>query len=73
MNCSKFSKQTFTGRPPFISNYQSALYDIMIGKRPQRPETLTHDGLWGLVQRCWSEQPEKRPTTFELLESFRTS
>jgi hypothetical protein len=66
-------EQTFTGNPPFVANFQSALYDIMVGKRPQRPGTLGHDGLWELTQRCWNQDPGRRPTTFELLEFFRTS
>lgn len=45
----------------------------MSGKRPRRPETLNKDGLWELIQRCWDQDPGKRPTTPELLEFFRAS
>ena len=68
-----YFKQTFTGRPPFFASYPFAWYDMISGKRPQRPETLTNEGLWKLVQRCWKQDPGDRPTTSELLEFFRTS
>ena len=68
-----YLEQIFTGHSPFIKNYNSALYDIMSGKRPQRPGTLDHDKLWRFVQRCWDQDPSRRPTTSELLEFFRTS
>ncbi|KAF9790828.1 kinase-like domain-containing protein [Thelephora terrestris] len=65
--------ETFTGHPPFTSSYQSALYSIMTGKRPQRPGFLSDDGLWEIVQRCWDQRPEKRPTMLELVEFFQLS
>ncbi|KAF9644732.1 kinase-like protein, partial [Thelephora ganbajun] len=65
--------EVFTRRPPFGGDYQTAIFDIMSGKRPQRPDGLRYDGLWQLVQRCWNEQPGERPTTSQLLEFFQTS
>ncbi|KAF9789477.1 kinase-like domain-containing protein [Thelephora terrestris] len=65
--------ETFTGRPPFLTNTQAALCDIISGKRPQRPVTLSHDGLWKVMQRCWDKDSGKRPTTAELLDFFQTS
>jgi serine/threonine protein kinase len=66
-------RQTFTGHSPFVATYQAALYDIMSGKRPLRPETLSNDGLWELMQKGWDQDPGKRPTTLEMLGFFRTS
>ena len=63
-------EKTFAGHPPFIKNYPAALYDILNGKHPQRPETLTDDWLWELTQRCWNKDPGSRPIAFELLEFF---
>ena len=63
--------KTFTGRPPFATNRQLALYDLMSGKRPGRPEMLSHDGLWKLVEACWDRDPWRRPATLELLEALR--
>ena len=66
-------EQTFTGRPPFISRIHASMYDIMSGKRPERPDELHHDKLWETIERCWSPEPKERPTTLQLLEFFRTS
>ena len=63
-------EQIFTGHPPFIADSKSALYDIMSGKRPQRPENLNYVGLWELIQRCWDQDPGKRPTTLRLVKFF---
>ena len=67
------SEQIFTGHAPFLSTFPAAVFDIMAGKRPPRPETMRHDGLWEIIERCWSQEPMKRPTASELLEFFRTS
>lgn len=66
-------EQTYTGHSPFVTAYQSALYDIMSGKRPERPGVLSNDRLWELIQRCWDEDPGKRLTALEMLEFFQAS
>lgn len=66
-------EQTFTGRPPFITTYQAAIFDIITGKHPGRPGTLHHEGLWEVMNRCWIRQPKQRPTVLKLLEFFRES
>ena len=65
------SNQTFTGHTPFATNYQSALYEIMDGKRPGRPKKLKHDGLWKLIQRCWNQDSRKRPNSSEIRDFFK--
>ena len=45
---------------------------IVEGERPERPSGLrgtwfTND-LWALLERCWSAQPQNRPTTEVVLE-----
>lgn len=72
LNLPHFEK-AYTGRAPFVINIQAAIFDIMAGKRPGRPAMLRHDKLWEIVERCWDQEPEKRPTTSQLLESFRVS
>ena len=67
-----YPEQIFTGHSLFLENYNSALYVILSGRRPQRPGTLDHDKLWRLVQRCWDPDPRARPATSEALEYFRT-
>jgi hypothetical protein len=66
-------EQTFTGNPPFVMNTHAATFEILSGKRPGRPVTLHHDGLWGIITRSWSKTPSERPTAFELLKFFRES
>lgn len=36
--------------------------DVLSGKRPERPShpSLT-DELWNLIQRCWEQDPQRRP------------
>lgn len=68
-----FLAQTFTGRVPFVMNYQSGLYEIMAGRRPDRPDTLTHDELWKLIQKCWNQDPGNRPNASEIVEIFKRS
>ena len=46
---------------------------VSSGGRPEQPETLGDDLLWDLMQRCWDEDPGKRPTSFELVEFFQPS
>ena len=45
---------------------------IVEGERPERPSGLRGtwftDDLWALLERCWSAQPQNRPTTEVVLE-----
>ena len=34
---------------------------VVMGYRPQRVKGITNK-MWNLLCKCWSEQPEKRPT-----------
>ena len=66
-------KQTFTGKPPFVVHSHAATFEIMNGKRPGRPVTLRHEGLWEITTRSWSKIPGERPTAFGLVKFFRKS
>ena len=66
-------EQTFTGHSPFAGNHHAAVFDILTGKHPERPETLHHEGLWKIMEQCWSKEPSKRPTSSQLLVFFQTS
>ena len=66
-------EQTFTGNPPFPIHLHAAIFEILSGKRPERPATLDHEGLWEKMKGSWSGTPSERPTAFELLEFFRGS
>lgn len=45
---------------------------IELGQRPERPSSKDpyqmSDELWGIVEACWSELPEDRPTASQLVE-----
>ena len=66
-------EQTFTGSPPFALNFHAAILEVLNGGRPGRPAALRHEGLWGIIEHCWKQEPEERPTVSQLLEFFRTS
>jgi len=66
-------EQTFLGHSPFGNSYLVAIFGIMTGKRPTRPESLRHDGLWKMMERCWNQDPRERPNSSQLLEFFRKS
>ena len=61
--------EVLTGLRPFYDkNWQ--IFEIMLhvlnGGRPTKPEDVEKvglgDGTWELVEECWSQEPEKRPT-----------
>ena len=39
--------------------------DVINGKRLNRPPKATDD-IWELMQRCWEQDPKKRPTFKEI-------
>jgi len=64
--------EVLTGKPPF-SNYNSLIVTskIIEGERPGRPRggeaVWFTDDLWGMLERCWSPQPERRPAVDAVL------
>jgi len=69
-DCLRASLKTFTGTTPFDPLPPTTVaLAIMLGDRPERPihPEFTH-GLWGLMQHCWSQEPQSRPTMFAVLD-----
>jgi len=60
--------ETFTERLLSANCYNA----VSTGGHPQRPAVLSDD-LWNLMQGCWNRDPERRPTSFELVDFFRRS
>jgi len=64
--------EVLSGKPPFPNyNGMTVMRKIVEGGRPGRPEGeegvwFTAD-LWGMLEQCWSLQPEGRPTIDEVL------
>lgn len=60
---------------PFDTSPPSmAAMAIMHGNRPPQPTNLaSSDKLWGLIQRCWDQEPLLRPKVSEVLRILPTS
>lgn len=65
--------EIITGKPPFFGLPEPTvmLYAIH-GKRPERPTVgWCPDDIWGLVERCWVEDPAKRPRALDIERYLR--
>ncbi|KDQ65064.1 hypothetical protein JAAARDRAFT_52980 [Jaapia argillacea MUCL 33604] len=56
--------------------HESVIYDVLKGVRPARPledpsKPLMSDSLWSLVQWCWAQDPEDRPSAKTLVQALR--
>ncbi|KAF9644879.1 kinase-like protein [Thelephora ganbajun] len=65
--------EAFTGAIPFSEKQSgAAMFEIMVGLRPQRPTHPTFtDKLWILMQNCWNQDPRLRPAVSEVLSALR--
>ena len=66
--------EVLTGELPF-SHYghpSLVMMKIIEGERPERPQgpeaAWFTDDLWGMLEQCWSPQPEARPTAEAILK-----
>jgi hypothetical protein len=72
--------EMFSGNFPFYEIHQdhSVVVDVMEGKRPARPlhDLIStrglSDELWNLIERCWAQNPSKRPTATEVVRQLRS-
>ncbi|KAH8795204.1 kinase-like domain-containing protein [Flagelloscypha sp. PMI_526] len=68
------SLEVMTGKPPFPERPEPAvMVSVLQGERPERPqqsESLT-DELWNLIERCWTQKPEARPTFDDITITMR--
>jgi hypothetical protein len=66
--------QISTGIPPFmeIISDLSVILKVMSGIRPSRPpeqdDSTMSDGLWGVVQDCWKQQPSDRLAMVQVID-----
>ena len=62
--------QVFTGEWPFPQLSRLLVEsELLEGKRPTRPShPAVIEPLWSLMQRCWDQDPQSRPTVMEVLE-----
>ncbi|KAG6896477.1 hypothetical protein C0992_008013 [Termitomyces sp. T32_za158] len=69
--------EIFTGELP-LGGGKRAAFKILAGKRPVRPNSQNQvfvqrgltDKIWGLMERCWSQSPEDRPTAIQILKEL---
>ena len=62
-----FTQKEFFGEFTFMSAMEDAL---IAGKRPEIPNTL-HDDFVNIIERCWNQEPEKRPSFEEILSIWK--
>ncbi|KAF7325333.1 Protein kinase domain-containing protein [Mycena venus] len=66
--------EMLTGKPPFseLCTVVAVIAAVLTGERPLRPASCLGapplDGLWNLLQDCWQEQPEARPTASHIVK-----
>ncbi|KAJ6516341.1 kinase-like domain-containing protein, partial [Mycena sanguinolenta] len=62
------SYEILTGKVPFFEMVTEVaiIFKVVEGVRPSRPETISQD-IWLLLEDCWHQQINKRPTTTVIL------
>jgi hypothetical protein len=67
---------SYSGALPFagVPNTDKVVQMVINGQRPPRPggadiHGLT-DGVWGIVQTCWSQEPHSRLRAFQVVEGL---
>lgn len=63
------SKIEFPGNKP-IRSPQQYMMKIGRGMRPVRPENID-DNYWDLIQNCWKQIPDERPTFADIVRALR--
>ncbi|KAL2918548.1 U1 snRNP protein [Polyrhizophydium stewartii] len=65
--------EILTGKYPFpeLERDEQVRAVIMKGQRPPRPDN-TPDGLWELIQDCWNQDPDKRPSFVQIVRTLES-
>ncbi|KAI5118348.1 hypothetical protein M0805_009151 [Coniferiporia weirii] len=75
--------ELFTERAPFtnIACDAAVIIDLYHGKKPERPESDgpfvktrggVNDRLWSIIEKCWADDPEDRPSASLLAFALKT-
>ncbi|KAF7366108.1 Protein kinase domain-containing protein [Mycena venus] len=61
--------EILTGKVPFSEVWadMAVCMKVVRGQRPAKPEVCP-DNLWVLLEDCWAQDPDKRPTMMETLQ-----
>ena len=67
--------EVLSGRVPFYREPDFVVFGHVVeGKRPGRPQGVEGawftDGVWGVLERCWTPQPDSRPSIKDVLQYF---
>ena len=71
-----FALEVFTGKIPFgeLKN-EAVVYRVSRGVRPEMPRNAQAVGLtddvWTLLESCWQQDPQKRPSMEEVVRRWR--
>lgn len=70
--------EVLTGHIPFAGEgrwFAEIIMRVMEGNRPRKPENADRigfgKGTWELVQRCWDENRDRRPTVQDISKHFQ--
>ncbi|KAJ7088699.1 hypothetical protein C8R44DRAFT_443990 [Mycena epipterygia] len=70
--------EIITGKVPFHEwpNDMAVMFQVADGKRPSQPSscsgTTALDNLWKLVEDCWKDKPDSRPTAVQIVERLKS-
>ncbi|KAJ7113510.1 kinase-like domain-containing protein [Mycena epipterygia] len=72
--------EILTGKVPFheLPNDMAVILHVLKGKRLSQPSSClgisesTFGSLWDLLQDCWNEKPDKRPTAVQIVERLKS-
>ena len=67
----------YTGRVPFykITRDSTVMKKVLEGSRPPRPAdtSLLSDEAWKVIEMCWNQEPQDRPTAESVIEQLPLS
>ncbi|KAJ7651364.1 hypothetical protein FB45DRAFT_859919 [Roridomyces roridus] len=65
--------EIFTDTVPFYDlKYDTAvMLQVLQGKRAERPINCIKDGIWNLMEICWAQEPDKRPSAAGIVQILR--
>lgn len=74
MPFTSYIKETFTGKVPFegINERRVSMLVAYEKRIPPRPDLGMSDGLWGLLNSCWTQAPSERPKITGVASRLKT-
>ncbi|KAJ7057682.1 kinase-like domain-containing protein, partial [Mycena amicta] len=65
--------EIFTGYVPFweITKDVAVMFQVLQGKRPKHTPANTPEEVWRLMEQCWTEDPNKRPSARQVVSTLR--